>query len=71
MTPDDHPDFAQVLSNYGGWIGRRYERTDLEDDLERAIESAQQAVDMTSNNPLRLDAYLGNLGKWLGDQHTI
>ncbi|KAF1963461.1 TPR domain-containing protein [Byssothecium circinans] len=44
----------------------RYERTGHMDDLEAAIQAAQQAVDSTPDYHPDRAGYLNNLGNWLG-----
>jgi hypothetical protein len=42
-TPQDHPDRAGRLSNLGYPLGRRFERTGLIDDLNRALSSYKES----------------------------
>ncbi|KAH8796745.1 CHAT domain-containing protein [Hyaloscypha finlandica] len=75
-TPQDYPIRATYLSKLGNWLGKRFDRTssmdDLNrassiDDLNRAIEYIEIAVDATPQDyPIRA-ACLSNLGNWLDD----
>ena len=44
-TSFDHPHTASFLNNLGNWVELRYERTASMEDLESAIEVAEESVE--------------------------
>ena len=60
--PQDHPDRAIYLSNLGTALHDRFERTGTLDDLDRAIETGEQAVAATPEDHPNRPMYLSNLG---------
>ncbi|KAF2174672.1 hypothetical protein K469DRAFT_756644 [Zopfia rhizophila CBS 207.26] len=75
-TPQDHPDQAAVLNNLGNWLGMlntlgnrlrtRFERTGLMEDLNRAVDVADMAVNATPQDHPDRATILNNLGNRLG-----
>jgi methyl coenzyme M reductase subunit C-like uncharacterized protein (methanogenesis marker protein 7) len=55
-----------ALSNLGAMLGRRFERTGSMDDLNRAVEVTNMAVDATPQDHPDRAACLNNLGSRLG-----
>jgi hypothetical protein len=58
------------LNNLGNWLGILYEQTRSMDDLNRATEAAQKAVDAIPNGHTYRAEFLGNLGDRLGHRHS-
>ncbi|KAF4625997.1 hypothetical protein G7Y89_g12163 [Cudoniella acicularis] len=55
VIPKGHPDRAGYLTNLGNWLGRRFERTNSMNDLDRAINFANISVEATpSDHPDRV-----------------
>jgi hypothetical protein len=54
------------LNNLGNWLGRRFERTGSMDDLNRAVDVADMAVNATPQDHPDRAGRLNNLGSWLG-----
>ncbi|KAF2675634.1 hypothetical protein K458DRAFT_381173 [Lentithecium fluviatile CBS 122367] len=50
-TPQDHPDRAAYLNNLGNWLGRRFERTESMDDLNRALSCYKEGWSCHSSPP--------------------
>src|SRR5207248_692643 len=63
-----HPDRAALLNNLGSWLGRRFERTGAIDDLNRAIEVTDMAIQNTPPDHSDRAGRLNNLGSWLGSR---
>ena len=66
MTPQESIHLAGILSNFGAMLGRRFERTGSMDDLNRAVDIADMAVNITPQDHPDQAGYLNNLGNWLG-----
>src|SRR5207247_2646710 len=66
ITPQDHPDRAGRLRNLGTWLGRRFERTGLMDDLNCIIDVASMAADSIPYDHPDRAGQLNSLGTWLG-----
>ncbi|KAF4500099.1 30S ribosomal S17P [Fusarium agapanthi] len=54
-------DFANRLNNLGLWLSARYERTDIVQDLDSAVEAAKEAVKLTPEGHQQYAGYLNNL----------
>ncbi|TEY33873.1 hypothetical protein BOTCAL_0660g00010 [Botryotinia calthae] len=71
LTPQDHRDRPERLNNLGNRLFDKYSFTSEKADLDRAIEIAQEALDLTpqghSNRPERLN----NLGNRLFDKYSF
>ncbi|RYP40255.1 hypothetical protein DL767_001798 [Monosporascus sp. MG133] len=65
-TPQDHPNRARWLSNFGTLLGNRFERTGSIDDLNRAVNVMDIAVNATPQNHPDRAGQLNNLGTQLG-----
>ncbi|KJZ72809.1 hypothetical protein HIM_07753 [Hirsutella minnesotensis 3608] len=61
-TPQDHPDRATMLSNFGCILHSRFERTGSMDELSRAVEAAEMAVAATPQDHPDRAGRLNNLG---------
>ena len=66
FSSQDHPNRAMYLRNLGIWLATRFERTGLMDDLDRAVDAANMAVDATPQDHPDRAGLLNNLGNWLG-----
>ncbi|MFF4361146.1 CHAT domain-containing protein [Streptomyces sp. NPDC001604] len=66
VTPADHPDRPERLSNLGAVLGFRFERTGVVEDVDAAIGHLRQAVDAApADHPNRI-RMLSSLGAGLG-----
>jgi tetratricopeptide (TPR) repeat protein len=66
MLSTPHALLLPSLNNIGRMLGRRFERTENLDDINRAIEFTNIAVDILPSDHPDQVALLGNLGTWLG-----
>jgi hypothetical protein len=64
--PFNSPDRTHLLNNLGYQLGKRFERTHSEDDLNRAVEMTDAAVSATPFNHPERAGRLDNLGYQLG-----
>jgi uncharacterized protein YegL/tetratricopeptide (TPR) repeat protein len=67
LIPNDHRDRAALLSNLGGALRARFERTGDLSDLEQAIVSTRQALAATGAEDSQYPAILNNLGAMLSE----
>jgi tetratricopeptide (TPR) repeat protein len=66
MLPTPHALLLPSLNSIGRMLGWRFERTGNLDNLNRAIEFTNMAVEILPSDHPDQVALLGNLGKWLG-----
>ncbi|RYP69875.1 hypothetical protein DL771_005818 [Monosporascus sp. 5C6A] len=63
-TPDDDP--GAILNSFAMTLGRRFERRGVVDDLNRAIDTAHKAVNLTGLDNRDRPARLNTLALWIG-----
>ncbi|KAK3311914.1 hypothetical protein B0H66DRAFT_448391, partial [Apodospora peruviana] len=63
---EDHPNRAGYLNTLGIRLGGRFQRMGSMDDLNRAVDVAAMAVDVTPEDHPNRAIYLNNLGNSLG-----
>lgn len=63
-------ELAELLSNYGAALRKRYDRTGQAEDLDAAIHASEQAVVLTPHEGPDYPRYLSNLGSNLGRRYV-
>lgn len=64
--PCDHSTLALRLTNLGSFIGHRFERKGLKEDLNRALELFRRVIALQPHDPLGLARSFTGLGTYLG-----